>query len=309
MGMLPPPAIPGSSAAARQPWPKRSLTGPRVFCPGDNLVKAPDIPEFLKNLPANPGHPDAHSSYDKMRDWFARRAFAPHVELILVKVSMMYMKIGNKKPVTVGVCDQLFMWISLIRILYKNVTETIDSVPVHVGAYQLKYVCYLTVLHKFLEWSRGVPLDISEIRLRNKLWVLIEPLNGIEDVDAVSKKFFEPRGKNKLTVFHAGTGVDLCIEISSEKYDKAFARREAVDNPKPISAHRNRQTNVYTAVNELEDDNDPDEETLTAKGPGCVSRKRHLSVGAHCGRSSYGLITATENEHQVSTAEKATCTQ
>ena len=156
-------------------------------------------------------------------------------------------------------------------------TETIDCVPVHVGAYQLKYVCYLTVLHKFLEWSRGVPLDMSEICLRNKLWVLIEPLNGVADVDAVSKKFFQPRGKNKMILFHPGTGVDLCLEISLDKYIEALAHREEVDNPQPIYPHQNRK-NVYTVANELEDDNGSDGGSHTPTGGVRVSRKRQLSV-------------------------------
>jgi hypothetical protein len=89
-----------SSVTSRQPWPKRSLTkekpGPRVFCAGDDLVKAPELPVFMKDLPVNPGHPDAHKVYSNMRNWFAHRAFNPNLELVVINVYLMFKKPGNK---------------------------------------------------------------------------------------------------------------------------------------------------------------------------------------------------------------------
>jgi hypothetical protein len=120
-----PPSVPGPSSSSgiagvsqtlvmsQKPWPKRSLTkekpGPRIFCAGDDLVKAPELPVFMKDLPVNPGHPDAHRAYSSMRNWFALRAFNPTLEVVVITVYLMYKKPGNKTASCVEVrssfCD------------------------------------------------------------------------------------------------------------------------------------------------------------------------------------------------------------
>lgn len=111
-GSMAPPPVPGpkfagDSVMSQKPWPKRSLTkeksGPRVFCAGDDLVKAPELPVFMKDLPVNPGHPDAHKAYSNMRNWFAHCAFNPTLELVVINVYLMFKKSGNKTPSCVEV--------------------------------------------------------------------------------------------------------------------------------------------------------------------------------------------------------------
>ena len=144
-GPVPPPLIPGPAAitrsapgpAGKKPWPNRSLkltganagsnqagpsratntpnpaiSGPIVSVPGDNRVNAPNLPQFLKNLPTNPTFPDADSAYSVMRNWLASRAFNPYLELVIVKSSLMYMKPGNKRPSVVSVSSLPHMSLS-----------------------------------------------------------------------------------------------------------------------------------------------------------------------------------------------------
>lgn len=74
-------------------------------------------------------------------------------------------------------------------------------------------------------------LEIDEVVLRQKDWVEIVPVRGVEDVDVIAKPFFVPRGKNKTVQFHAGKGADLNLEISSEKFRTVTALVEAARKP------------------------------------------------------------------------------
>jgi hypothetical protein len=126
------------------------------------------------------------------------------------------------------------MIIAALLTRSKNISETINNVPVHVGAVQLKTICYLTILPVFLKWSKGTSatLDIDEVILRQKDWVEIVLVKGVEDVDVIAKPFFIPRGKNKTVQFHPGKGADLNLEISAEKYNAVNALVEAARKPK-----------------------------------------------------------------------------
>jgi hypothetical protein len=116
----------------------------------------------------------------------------------------------------------------------QNVSETINNVPVHIGAVQLKMICFLTILPVFLEWAKGTTamLEIGEVVLRQKDWVEIVPLKGVEDVDVIAKPFFVARGKNKTVQFHPGKGAELNLEISAEKYTTVNALVDDARKPK-----------------------------------------------------------------------------
>ena len=56
-------------------------------------------------LPLNIGYQEAHKLYDKMRYFFAQKASAVHNnEVVVIKVTMMTLKPGNKNPMMVSVC-------------------------------------------------------------------------------------------------------------------------------------------------------------------------------------------------------------
>jgi hypothetical protein len=59
-----------------------------------------DVPKFFSN-PYNlkPGYQEAHKRYDEMRDYFARQAYATsNGQTVNLKVTMMWIKPGNKNP-------------------------------------------------------------------------------------------------------------------------------------------------------------------------------------------------------------------
>jgi len=99
-------------------------------------------------------------------------------------------------------------------------------VPVHIGATQLKQVCFVTLLPLFIKWSKEAELTIDQVRLRQKDWLELVPMKDVEDVNVIAKKFFVQRGKNKMLVFHPGKGVELNLEIEHDLYLVVLARIE-----------------------------------------------------------------------------------
>ena len=114
VGLMPPPSAPGPSSQrhrdtrgsiiSRDTWPK-SLNersrgqGVSILCP---IV----VPKFVANpsMPVQPGYQKAHGMYDEMRQFFAQKANSVHNgEVVIIKVTMMSMKPGNKNPSVVSV--------------------------------------------------------------------------------------------------------------------------------------------------------------------------------------------------------------
>ena len=55
-------------------------------------------------MPVHPGYQEAHGIYDEMRQFFAQKAKSVHNgEVVIIKVTMMSMKPGNKNPSVVSV--------------------------------------------------------------------------------------------------------------------------------------------------------------------------------------------------------------
>jgi hypothetical protein len=57
-------------------------------------------------MPLQPGYQEAHTRYDEMRRFFAQKAFTAHNgEVVVIKVTMMSLKPGNKNPSIISVCE------------------------------------------------------------------------------------------------------------------------------------------------------------------------------------------------------------
>ncbi len=66
----------------------------------------------------------------------------------------------------------------------------------------LKAIAYFTLLPLFSKWSKEFPLSVNDLQLRFKDWVELIPLGPKdEDVNAISSKFFIPKGKSKALQF------------------------------------------------------------------------------------------------------------
>lgn len=71
------------------------------------------IPQ-LKPSPVNPGYNEAHKYYDEMRQYYASKAYtsAATAELVVVKVRMVTLEPGRKKPTLVSVSSAFFRTVS-----------------------------------------------------------------------------------------------------------------------------------------------------------------------------------------------------
>ena len=176
------------------------------------------FPPFMSKPLVNPGYQEAHQLYHEMRTFFTNKAYSnvANAEVIVVKVWMM-MRVPNRKtaaPVSVH-----FFWYYEFKLFKstQDIFEALQSIPVHIGAEQLKLVLYHALLPHYVKWSKGFPLPIEECQIRNKLWVELVPKHP--DVDAVADYFFTSKGKNKAKAFTPKQGIDLFLVITHEKYE------------------------------------------------------------------------------------------
>ena len=105
--LMPPPAR--KSVISRDKWPKApgSSTRPNFHGPSQGVSIRPIIvPKFVSDpsMPVQPGYQEAHKIYDEMRQFFAQKAMSVHNgEVVVIKVTMMSLKPGNKNPSIISV--------------------------------------------------------------------------------------------------------------------------------------------------------------------------------------------------------------
>ena len=117
---MPPPPVPNlqthSSVISSANWPRRSsssklTSGRRPSY--DNLNSSPVVvPKFVSdpNTPIKPGYQEAHKIYDEMRQFFAKKAMTVHGgKVVIIKVTMMALKEGNRHPSVVSVRETNFL--------------------------------------------------------------------------------------------------------------------------------------------------------------------------------------------------------
>lgn len=104
--------------------------------------------------------------------------------------------------------------------------EVIDDVPVHIGANELKILCFHAIERPWKIFTNGFPLSIDDVILRDDKWARIwarEP-----DVDVISSRFFHapkktggaPQFRTKKTVIN--------IHIPNSVYDAYLRALEEV---------------------------------------------------------------------------------
>ena len=113
----------------------------------------------------------------------------------------------------------------------QNVSETIPNIPLHIGVKDLKAVAYFTLLPPFTNWSKYYMLPVNKLRLRFKDWVELIPLGpDNEDINAISSKFYVPKGKSKVLQFQSNKVLELYLEISHETYSEVLDHLEELQN-------------------------------------------------------------------------------
>lgn len=109
----------------------------------------------------------------------------------------------------------------------QNISETISNIPLHIGVRDLKAVAYFTLLPLFVKWSKNHALSIEDLRLRFKEWVELIPQGpDDEDINAISNKFYVPKGKSKTLQFQPSKVLDLYLEIGYETYSRVMEHLE-----------------------------------------------------------------------------------
>jgi hypothetical protein len=111
-----------------------------------------------------------------------------------------------------------------------NVSKSNTNIPVHIGIQELKKIAYLTLLPPFIKWSKNDFLNTSDLHLHFKDWVeLIALGSGNKDIDAISSKFFLPKGKSKTIQLHPNNVLELYLELIFDRYAEVLNRLEEME--------------------------------------------------------------------------------
>lgn len=82
-----------------------------------------------------------------------------------------------------------------------------------------------------MKWSKDHPLMLDDLRLRTKEWVELVPLGpGSEDINAISSKFFAPKGKSRIIQFQSNKVLPVYLELGYEKYCNVLNRLDDLEN-------------------------------------------------------------------------------
>ena len=116
----------------------------------------------------------------------------------------------------------------------KNIQESVNNIPVHIGARDLKNVAFLALLPQILQWSKKFPLLSSDLHLREKNWVELIPslVQGVADVDAIAQKFFvlkRMKGKAEGRIFQSGD-ITVYLKLPFRKHQDVLEHTENTIN-------------------------------------------------------------------------------
>jgi hypothetical protein len=140
----------------------------------------------------------------------------------------------------------------LIFVLFKNIQESINNVPVHIGACDLKNIAFLALLPQISQWSKQYPLSPNNLRLREKNWVELIPslVMGVSDVDAIARKFFvvkRTKGKGEGRVFQAGE-ITVYLELQFKEYQDVL---DHIENPVDASLVGGQLWALFVMMNSI----------------------------------------------------------
>ncbi len=115
--------------------------------------------------------------------------------------------------------------------MVQNISETVSNIPLHIGVKDLKAIAYFTLLPLFSKWSKEFPLSVNDLQLRFKDWIELIPLGPKDkDVNAISSKFFVPKGKSKALQFQPNKVLDLYLELSNDRYHEILDYLDDIEN-------------------------------------------------------------------------------
>jgi hypothetical protein len=90
---------------SKETWPTRGSSSRGASSSVRGVTTRPFVvPKFVSELrvPVQTGDQEAHGIYDEMRQFFAQKAMS-NGEVVVIKVTMMSLKLGNKNPSVVSV--------------------------------------------------------------------------------------------------------------------------------------------------------------------------------------------------------------
>ena len=104
---------------------------------------------------------------------------------------------------------------TILLILTQDVLQAVDSIPIHIGAVELKTILYNRILPLWSSYTEGFPLQMEDVIMRNKDWVEICPQDP--DHDVIARPFFQ-QGKNGASIFKTGRCI-INFHIPNAIYD------------------------------------------------------------------------------------------
>ncbi|KAJ7726305.1 hypothetical protein DFH07DRAFT_758178 [Mycena maculata] len=109
--------------------------------------------------------------------------------------------------------------------LVGDVLEVVDDVGCHIGADDLKRLCFDALLPVWNEFTSQFPLSIDDVTLRDDKWAVVVPRNP--DVDAIAHKFFHAAKKPNGAPQFRSKKLVMNIHIPNRIWDAYNAARDA----------------------------------------------------------------------------------
>ena len=195
----------------------------------NNPMSTQAFPIEFGAMPPVPGYSAALQHFHELREMLKDRAYNLDKGLsVTVKLKMMTHLPGRVKPSIVSVSaddEHATGTVLTMPTISQNICDTVGNVPAHIGVWDLKKICFATLLPRFLKWSKDYPLTITDVSLRKKDWMELSPPAQGPDTDAVWDSFVTETKKQKgpgTKKFSPGNGIDLILGIEHEVFELAL---------------------------------------------------------------------------------------
>ncbi|THG94063.1 hypothetical protein EW026_g7329 [Hermanssonia centrifuga] len=123
-----------------------------------------------------------------------------------------------------------------VKLKLQNIGEICDGIgdiDAHIGATELRQLCFDRLYPLWQEWSQGTPLDINDTQLyasKNGFVALTPPPAHVPDRNCLYQYCLKSgTGKHAVERFHKGTHLELQLRVPNHIYDAALDQDDAED--------------------------------------------------------------------------------
>ncbi|KAJ3972694.1 hypothetical protein EV361DRAFT_867497 [Lentinula raphanica] len=258
-------------------------SGPDIAKPlhGMNFDAPPPLPQLQLAQPII-GYSDAHKELERYKLHYQQLAFT---------------KLKGEEIMVQGILYYRSSQMPIHRSI-PQVSETVDWVPVHIGASDLKRLVYFMLLEKYLDWSKQYPLQIKDCELRDgsppTKHPIIQSKNPFKDVDAIAHRFFKSSGKKapSFNTAAARKATPIALFISEQHFEAVMVHLEKLEEGLASTSNLPPTTSLETHDVSSVKKGKRKEPTSPRKPLQLGQSKRQITIGSISSTSRNNMDTA-----------------